>query len=629
MDSSWFKNGDFKNHILNENNIYLTTTFLNDIFKKYHSNHRVKNLNNFQTAVTHVSYLKKSFVTDKTALLLKDIPPISNDKKINTIPLQTTDYNTFEFLGDSVIHLALTEYLRKRYPTKNQGFLTKLRTKLEKSDTLSFLAKKMNLHTYAIIARNMEISNARVNDPKLTEDIFESFICALFKESDYETCKHFIVDLIETEIDLPELICTDDNYKEKIMHYFNKMKWKFPKYVESNLSRKNNLDVINQVFVVHLQNQEGEILGTGTGNLKTKAEQDAARDALIKLNALNSNEDSDSDNITTDDKIDYTTWFINGNFTDCILNEKNIIIEINDINKIFEKYNIEHKVKNYLNYFHSMIHVSYLNKTSLKEKTALLLKDIPPIQEKYKKSTVPLQETDYSHLSHIGNAVIHLAFTEYLSLRYSMKNQGFLTKLRIKMEKAETLSELAKKLKFDKYAIIAKNMELNDARNLDATLTKNIFEAFIGSVFLETNYKMCYDLLKELIENEIDFSYLLETDDNYKGQLMQYFHKLGWKDPVYEDLEHDVELKNFVVCVKNIKGNTFCTGKSNTKIKAAQEAARLTLEQLNIIDENENDNNKFYDDISTDNDTDTEAEYLQEKSFSSVSSTEYLRSESN
>ena len=73
---SMFKDDNFKLHMLNEKNVKITKTFINDIFKKYDISHRVKNLENFQLAMVHISYVNKQTITEKTAKLLKNIDPI-------------------------------------------------------------------------------------------------------------------------------------------------------------------------------------------------------------------------------------------------------------------------------------------------------------------------------------------------------------------------------------------------------------------------------------------------------------------------------------------------------------------------------------------------------------------------
>ena len=676
----WFKNGDFKNHILNEKNIPITEDFINKIFKKYSFGHKVQNLQNFQIAVTHVSYLNKNIVKDKTAKLIKDVEPISDEKRDLAMPLQQKDYNTFEYYGDSVIHLVLTQYLYERYPSKDSGFLTKLRTKLEKAETLSYLSKRIGLDRYVVIGRNMEQTNARENDVHLTEDIFEAFIWALFKETDYERCKQFIVNLLEREMDFAELISSDDNYKEKIMQYFHKMKWKDPKYIEKVEDRKTSANCHDQEFVIQLINQEDNtIIGIGTGNTKSKAEQNAAYCALVYLKEITlpnsklsvdtlsedyyyeserelleandkrksdicSDDDSDSEYFEMDDDDDENmkkddnvqnnillSWFKDDDFKNHMLNEKNKKINSDFINNILRGYGLGYKIKNLEDFQIAMTHVSYLEKITLKEKTALLLKDVPPISNDDKKNVIDLQKDDYGRLSHLGNALARLALTVYLSERYSNKDQGFLTRLRIKIERAETLSTLTQSLNLQEYAIIARNMELNGSRNDDISLMKGVFEAFIGALSLEISYDECRKFLINLFERDIDFAELLNRDDNYKEKLMQYFHKMKWKEPVYEEKEK-VDYENndnsdnsdnsdkeetmgekknsdirttignqereFIMYIKNKEGDILGIGTGNTKNKGEQNAAHDALIRLGVLNNESDCDSDYYGEIS-------------------------------
>jgi dsRNA-specific ribonuclease len=666
----WFKDGDFKNHILNEKNIPITENFLNKIFKKYNFDHKVQKLNNFQIAMTHVSYLNKTIVKDKTAKLLKDVEPISSDKRKSAMSLQPRDYNTFEYYGDSVIHLVLTQYLYTRYPTKDSGFLTKLRTKLEKAETLSFLSKKIGLDRYVVIGRNMEQNNARENDVHLTEDIFEAFVWALLLETTYGECKQFIVNLIEREIDFAELISLDDNYKEKIMQYFHKMKWKDPKYIEKKESRKTTANCHDQEFVICLIGQDDDrVIGIGTGNTKSKAEQNAAYSALIKLKAIvdsnnnnnnnnnnsDSNIDSDSDYYEESDYFDefksessenkkdnlvsdqimseWLFWFKDGDYKNHMLNENNIKITDKFINNILKKYGLSYKIKNLDVFQTAMTHISYLDKITLKEKTAILLKDIPPISEENKKKVLNLQKDDYGRLSHLGNALTRLALTEYLCQRYSSKDQGFLTKLRIKIERAETLSSLTSQLGLCKYAIIARNMEINGARNDDISLMKGIFEAFLGALSLENSYEECKKLLINLFERDLDFAELLNQDDNYKEKLMQYFHKMKWKEPQYVEKEENSksseskeensdlfgeEEKNhntnqereFVMFIKNNEGQILGVGIGNTKNKAEQNAAHDALVKFKVVDSTDDDMSDYYGEMSDNENISENSDYF-------------------
>jgi ribonuclease-3 len=294
--STWFKNGDFKNHIINENNIPITKEFIESIFKKYNFKHKVQNLELFQLAMVHISYLDRTTLTEKTAKLLKEVIPISDDMKDLAMPLKKKCYGVLEFRGDAVIHDIIAEYLMNRYPDEDEGFLTKLRTKLERDETLSYLSKKIGLDKYVVIARNIEQSGGRLNNVHLTEDAFESFFGALKNETTYEKCAELLISIIQEEIDIAELINNDDNYKDRLMRAFHKEKWNEPKYIEDKSLQTNIKDGCQEIrsYTTYVQNPDGKIIGVGVGNTKIKSEQNAAYNSLIALNMINDN-DSDSD----------------------------------------------------------------------------------------------------------------------------------------------------------------------------------------------------------------------------------------------------------------------------------------------------------------------------------------------
>lgn len=292
--SSWFKDGDFKNHIINEKNIPITENFINGMFKKYNFKHKVQNLENFQMAMIHVSYMNRSTLTEKTAKMLRDVLPISLKDRKNAMPLVEQGYDRFEFLGDSVIHWALTDYLFERYPKEGAGFLTKLRTKIERAEMLSKLSKDIGLDKYAVVARNIEQSDGRESNTHLTEDLFEAFFGALSKEIPPTECKKLLINIIEEEIDMAELINNEDNFKEQLMQYFHQKKLGEPTYREDVSQQKTIKDgcAETKFFVSYAIGANNEILGVGSGNAKIKSEQLAAYQALIKLNAIKYEDDS-------------------------------------------------------------------------------------------------------------------------------------------------------------------------------------------------------------------------------------------------------------------------------------------------------------------------------------------------
>lgn len=281
---------EYKKYILNEKNKVITKEFIEDTLKKYKINHKVQNISNFKTAFVHTSYLKSQQLTDKFIKLLKEISPIST--KIKCIPLQENSYEVLEFLGDAIIHSILAEYLYNRYPDKDQGFLTKLRTKIEKGETLNKFSRTLNFDQYAIISRNIELSGGRENNSNIMEDIFEAFIGALKLETDYETCHKFVINLIDSEIDFAELINNEDNYKELLMQYYHKRGIKTtPTYHLINTIDEKP----RKLFVMSVKNPDKIEIGKGTGSSKVQAAQIAAKIALEKLGEIKYNTCENSD----------------------------------------------------------------------------------------------------------------------------------------------------------------------------------------------------------------------------------------------------------------------------------------------------------------------------------------------
>ena len=284
----------YNKYILNEHNKYITSSFIESTLKKYNINHVVKDINNFKLAFIHISYLKDQQLTDKFIKLLTEINPIDTKLIKKTIPLQDKSYEVLEFLGDAVIHAVIAEYLFRRYPDKDQGFLTKLRTKIEKGETLNKFSRKLGFHEYAIISRNIELSGGRNNNINIMEDIFEAFIGALKLETNFETCQKFIINLIDSEIDFAELINNDDNYKEILMQYYHKNGYKTtPTY-----KLLQTIEDKPKKFIMAAYSPDNKELGRGTSTSKIQAAQYAAKEGLIKLGQIKINqaiEDSDDE----------------------------------------------------------------------------------------------------------------------------------------------------------------------------------------------------------------------------------------------------------------------------------------------------------------------------------------------
>jgi dsRNA-specific ribonuclease len=285
--------------IYNENNILITINDIEKIINKYLSKKNkikvdVNNLNLYIMALTHKSYTKGAYIVDENAVMNPLLSFIPKKKKYiinigfdkmkrgkNVLDLRKKSYERLEFLGDSVIHYILGDYIYHRFVNDDEGLMTKVRTKLENSGKLFILTKALKLEPFIILAKQIEITKGRDKIISILEDVFESFIGAMHEEFGPNICKEFVINLIEDNIDITDLLENDDNYKDQLLRYYHIMKWPFPKY--NLLSNVVNEDNNSRLFKVIVKDNNNRIIGQGIGGCLKKAEQMSAKMALEYL----------------------------------------------------------------------------------------------------------------------------------------------------------------------------------------------------------------------------------------------------------------------------------------------------------------------------------------------------------
>lgn len=281
--------------IFNEKNKLITKNYVENLMKRYGVDYKVKDIQLFIIAMTHESYTKREreyYESNKVSKYIydKDLENVKVHDPKKCIPLNDISYQRLEFKGDAVIHNILGDYLYERYEEENEGFMTKLRTKIESSETLAKFSKLIGLNEYILISRHMENDDSRNKNTSLLEDVFEAFIGALSCNTTYENCYKFFISLIEEEIDFTELLYKEDNYKDILLRYFHKMNWEDPEYKSLGSSGHERL-FTSAVKKCINPSDKGEILGSGIGKSKKKSEQNAAQNVLITLGVIEPDDD--------------------------------------------------------------------------------------------------------------------------------------------------------------------------------------------------------------------------------------------------------------------------------------------------------------------------------------------------
>lgn len=170
-----------------------------------------------------------------------------------------------EFLGDSVLGVIVAEYLFKKFPFKDEGFLTEIRSRIVNGDSLSNIAIKMGLDDL------VSFEGSKNNAKSIYGDALEALIAAIYLDTDFKTCKKFVTKkILEQHIDLDEIIENNKNYKSKLIEWAHKEE----KILKFHILNETVNGAKRQFEACVIVNEE--IVATGFGLSKKKAEQDAA-----------------------------------------------------------------------------------------------------------------------------------------------------------------------------------------------------------------------------------------------------------------------------------------------------------------------------------------------------------------
>jgi ribonuclease-3 len=186
-----------------------------------------------------------------------------------------------EFLGDSVLNLAVAEYLFEIYSDEDEGFLTKVRAKLVNRVALAEGAERIGLSRFLLVSKNLS-SSFTYGSRTVLADAIEALIGAIYLDNGLEGARNFIQkNLIEPSAKEGEHLI-DENYKSQLLEYAQANKFENPMYVVIKEEGPQH----NRLFTVQVE-IHGQIYGEGKGGNKKSAEQNAAHAAITKINQSN------------------------------------------------------------------------------------------------------------------------------------------------------------------------------------------------------------------------------------------------------------------------------------------------------------------------------------------------------
>ena len=230
-------------------------------------------------------------------------------------------------------------------------------------------------------------------------------------------------------------------------------------------------------------------------------------------------------------------------------NSANVEIVESEVNAILKEYGIPCPLLNMALYRRAFIHKSYVKKSVAEYKIAQQPLDCP----------VGLKSKSNDRLEFIGDGILECITKYYLYKRFPDADEGFMTDTKISLVKNDALGQIVLEMGLEKWYIISKNAELKNTRR-NVKKLGNLFEAFIGAIFLDFNkiqvddkegwfennfhsgpgFQMAQIFINYIFDKHVHWSKLLETNDNYKNQLQVLIQK------EFKCVPHYLEIKNTV-----------------------------------------------------------------------------------
>ncbi len=209
----------------------------------------------------HLSLFKLAFY-HKSTFTSRDYA-ISNNERL-------------EFLGDAVLSTIVGEYLFKKYPNSDEGFLTKMRSKIVKRNSLDDIADRMGLDLFLADFNQTRLSRSMLGNA------LEALVGALYIETGYNSTKRYVIKrILRRYLDIHELESFDDNYKSQLLEWCQKHGYQIDYKVLAKYKSDKRDKFKVAVYV------DGQKYGTADDFNKKSAEQLASERAMQSLGIMN------------------------------------------------------------------------------------------------------------------------------------------------------------------------------------------------------------------------------------------------------------------------------------------------------------------------------------------------------
>ena len=185
------------------------------------------------------------------------------------------DYERLEFLGDAVVGMVVSELCYIYHPEMEQGKLSMLKSQFIRTSSEAAYCRKLGLNEYIRVGASFA-KDASKNE-SLLEDVFESFVGALYLDQGLDTCYRLVRSIFEEDVKSAKVDITVNpkSYLQECMQADKKESVTY-RIVGERGSGGDKIFVAAVYF-------EGAEIGRGSGKSKKAAETEAAADALAKM----------------------------------------------------------------------------------------------------------------------------------------------------------------------------------------------------------------------------------------------------------------------------------------------------------------------------------------------------------
>ena len=209
----------------------------------------------------NIELYKLALIHKSASLVLEDGRQINNER--------------LEYLGDAVIEAVTSDYLYIEFPDRDEGFMTKLRSKIVSRQSLNAIARQIGLDRYVIL----DGSSNTLAQKHIFGDAFEAMMGAIYLDQGYNFVNRLLINrLFREHLSLEELTESENDFKSRLIEWSQKNK------------RALSFDTVPSPLytqkIPHFHTSvsiDGQPTGTGEGHSKKSSEQKAALSALIRL----------------------------------------------------------------------------------------------------------------------------------------------------------------------------------------------------------------------------------------------------------------------------------------------------------------------------------------------------------